>query len=143
MDILIYENMTPIVWVSKYQNTIESSTFVSEFIALKHACEYIHGLRNRLRLIGVLLDWPTRILCDNEDIIKNISFSKSIMYNKYWYIAYHIIHKSIASERNLLYYEISKTNIRGLFTKLVSREVRKKLVYGIMFWHHVVIRMTY
>ena len=56
--ILIYCNMAPIVWFSKKQNTIESSTFGSEFIALKIAMELIEGLRYKLQMFGVLLSGP-------------------------------------------------------------------------------------
>ena len=43
--ILIFANMTPINWLSKKENKIESSTFGSEFITLKHATEIIKGLK--------------------------------------------------------------------------------------------------
>ena len=35
--ILIFLNMAPIYWFSKKQNTVETSTFLSEFVALKIA----------------------------------------------------------------------------------------------------------
>lgn len=47
--ILIFCNMAPILWFSKKQNTIESSTFGSEFMALKIGTEMIIGLRYKLR----------------------------------------------------------------------------------------------
>jgi hypothetical protein len=42
--ILLYLNPAPIIWYSKAQNTIESSTFVSEFIALGIAVKMIESL---------------------------------------------------------------------------------------------------
>ena len=41
--IIIYLNMAPIAWYSKRQNTVESSTFGSEFIALKTLTKLIQG----------------------------------------------------------------------------------------------------
>ena len=41
---IIYLNSAPIYWHSKKQNSVESSSFGSEFIAMKHCCEYICGL---------------------------------------------------------------------------------------------------
>ena len=79
MDILIYVNLLHIIWVSKYQNIAKSSTFGFDFIALKHACEDMHGLRDRLILICIPLDGSTRILCDNDVEIKNWSFPESGM----------------------------------------------------------------
>jgi len=46
--ILIYLNRAPIIWYSKAQKTVESSTFGSEFVALRIATETIKALRNKL-----------------------------------------------------------------------------------------------
>ena len=43
--ILIYVNRAPIIWHSKRQNTVESSTFGSEIVAVKNAIELIESLR--------------------------------------------------------------------------------------------------
>ena len=45
--------MAPIFWFSKKQNTIESLTFGSEFIALKQATEIIEGLIYKLLMLGI------------------------------------------------------------------------------------------
>ena len=42
---LVYLNCDPDNWLSKKQNGVESSTFGSEFIAIKQCCEYLRGLR--------------------------------------------------------------------------------------------------
>ena len=41
---LVYLNCALIYWFSKKQNSVESSSFGSEFIAMKQCCEYLHGL---------------------------------------------------------------------------------------------------
>ena len=45
---MIYVNMAPIIWFSKKQNTVESSTFSAELVALKIAIELIESLRYKL-----------------------------------------------------------------------------------------------
>jgi hypothetical protein len=45
-------NKAPISWYSKRQNTVESSTFGSEFVAMKTAVEQIQALRLKLRWMG-------------------------------------------------------------------------------------------
>ena len=50
---IIYLNQAPIYWLSKKQNGVESSTFGSEFIAMKQCCEYIRGLRYKLRMMAI------------------------------------------------------------------------------------------
>ena len=43
--ILTYVNRAPIIWYSKKQNTVETSTFGSELVALRIATEITEGLR--------------------------------------------------------------------------------------------------
>jgi len=45
---IIFMNKAPIRWYSKKQNTIESSTFGSEFVALRIAMEEINALHYKL-----------------------------------------------------------------------------------------------
>jgi hypothetical protein len=56
---IIYMNGAPIDWFSKKQNTIESSSFGSEFVALKTVMEKLRGLRYKLRMVGFEIDGPT------------------------------------------------------------------------------------
>ena len=46
--ILIFVNSTPIRWYSKRQNTVESSTYGSEFVAMRNATEMLLALRTHL-----------------------------------------------------------------------------------------------
>ena len=41
---LVYLNNALIYWCSKKQTTVETSSFGSEFLAMKHATEYVRGL---------------------------------------------------------------------------------------------------
>ena len=47
------------------QNTIESSTFGSEFVALKIAIEMNEALRYKLWMIRIPIDGPKNGFCDN------------------------------------------------------------------------------
>ena len=51
--IIFLMNGARVKWYSKRQNTIESSTFGSEFFALKIASEMNDGLRYKLRMFGI------------------------------------------------------------------------------------------
>jgi hypothetical protein len=87
--ILIYVQGAPIIWYSKRQNTVESSTFGSEFIAMKTAVEQIEALRYKLRMMGIALNGPTNVFCDNEAVFKNSAFPESTIKKKHNLIAYH------------------------------------------------------
>ena len=80
--IFILLNSAPIVWYSKKQNAVETSTFGSEFVALRIATELVQGLRYKLRMMGVPLDGPTSVYCDNESVTKNASVPESTLSKK-------------------------------------------------------------
>ena len=50
---IAYLNKAPIYWFSNRQTWCEASTYESEFIAMKQACEYVQGLRYKLCMIGI------------------------------------------------------------------------------------------
>ena len=50
--LIVHLNIAPIFWYSKKQGSCETSSFASEFIAMKQCCEYIRGLRYKLRMMG-------------------------------------------------------------------------------------------
>jgi hypothetical protein len=46
--VILFVNKAPILWYSKRQNTVETSTFSSEFCAMKTAIDMIEGLCYKL-----------------------------------------------------------------------------------------------
>ena len=50
--------------MSKKQNSVETSSFGSEFTAMKQCCEYIRGLRYKLRMMGIEVIGPANIFGD-------------------------------------------------------------------------------
>ena len=56
---LFHLNKAPIYWMSKKQTAVETSSFGSEFTAMKLCCEYIRGLRYKLRMMGIPIDEST------------------------------------------------------------------------------------
>ena len=130
--ILVYANMTPILWISKRQNTVESSTFGSEFLALKHACELVKGFIYKLKMLGIEIDGPVRILCDNQSVVINGSFPESVLKKKHCSVAYHLVRESVASGMVEIYWEDGNSNLADLFTKVLSEPVRNNLIKGIL-----------
>jgi len=94
---ILFVMKAPIIWYSKRQNTVESSTFSSEFIAMKYCVEAIHALLYRLRMFGVPLDGPTKTLCDNESMPINSSKFESTLHKRHSSIAYHATRWAIAA----------------------------------------------
>ena len=88
-EIIIFVNNSPIIWYSKRQNTVESSSFGSEFIALRIATEMIEGLRYKLHMIGVSMDGPDGLFYDNQSVVNNLSIPSSVLNKKHNSIFYH------------------------------------------------------
>jgi hypothetical protein len=85
----IYVQNVFIIWYSKRQNTVESSTFGSEFIAMKTAVEQVEDLRYKLWMMGIAIDEPTNMFCDNKAVFKNSAFPETTIKKKHNSIAYH------------------------------------------------------
>jgi hypothetical protein len=82
--IIIYVQNAPIIWFSKRQNMVESSSFGSEFVALRTAKEdMIVALRYKLRMFGVPIDGPANVFCDNNDVVKNTTIPESMLAKKH------------------------------------------------------------
>ena len=79
---ICFLNNSPIYWSSKKQTCIQTSTFGSEFTAMKDGCEYVRGLRYKLRMMGIPMDGPTYILGDNQSVLVNSSVPTSVLKKK-------------------------------------------------------------
>jgi hypothetical protein len=96
--ILLFVNRAPIIWYSKCQNTVKTSTFGSEFVALLIAVELIESLQYKSRMFGIPIDGPTNVCCDNEAVTKNTIYPKSTLKKKHNSITYQCARKAMAAE---------------------------------------------
>jgi hypothetical protein len=126
--ILLFCNKAPIFWRSKRQNTVEASTFGSEFQAMKNAVELTEALRYKLRMFGVPLNEATNVFCDNEAVYKNTTLPESTLKKKHHSIAYHRCREAVAAGTVRVAKEGTKTNLSDLFTKLLPQPRREELL---------------
>ena len=124
--------MTPIQWIPKKQNTVESSTFGSEFITLKQATEIIKGLQYKLKMLGVPLEGPARLMCDSQSVVMNSSFPESVLKKEHCSIAYHLVREAIAANMIHVYWERSKTNLADLFTRVLPPKTSNHLITAML-----------
>ena len=87
--ILTFINSAPIQWYSKRQICVETSTFGSEFIAMKTAVEQIEALRYKLRMFGIPIAGSANVFCDNDSVVVNCTKPESTIKKKHNAIAYH------------------------------------------------------
>lgn len=131
--VIIYVNRAPILWFSKRQNTVETSTFGSEFVAMRIATEMIEGLRYKLRMMGVPIDGPTTVFCDNQSVVHNTTKPESTLKKKHNAIAYHRVREAAASGTIIVAKVDSKENLSDLLTKSLPGPTLKSLVSCILW----------
>ena len=121
---VIFVNRAPISWYSKRQSTVETSTFSSEFIAMKTCIESIESLRFKLRMFGVPIDGPAKVLCDNEGVVRNSSEFASKLNKKHSSLAYHKTRWCVAAGIVLIGWVDTNDNLADAFTKRLSADKR-------------------
>ena len=130
--IIIFLNKAPIIWFSKRQNTVETSTFGSEFVAMKICTEMVEGLRYKLRMFGIPIEGPANVFCDNEAVVKNATVPESTLKKKHNAIAYHRVREAIAAGTIRITKEHTSTNLADILTKLLPADTLKKLCERIL-----------
>ena len=126
--ILIFVNRAPILWYSKRQNTVETSTFGSEFIAMKTAVEQVESLQYKLCMFGVPLEGPMNMFCYNEAVFKNASIPDSTLKKKHTSICYHRCREAVASRTVRVAKEGTLTNLSDLFTEPMPQANREAIL---------------
>jgi hypothetical protein len=131
--VICYVNKAPILWYSKRQNTVETSTFGSEYCALKIAIDMIEGLRYKLRMMGIPLNGLTSVFCDNQSVVKNTTAPESVLKKRHNAIAYHRAREAQAAGIIRVAWENGETQIADLLTKLMPGPRLKELI-GYVLW---------
>ena len=128
----MYLNSAPILWYSKRQNTVETSTFGSEFVAMRQAFEMIKAMNYKLRMFGIPILETAKVFGDNNSVVLNCSVPESSLKKKHHSINYNYVRECVAAGIGLVYKVNSDENLADLFTKVLDREKRKKLVQIIL-----------
>ena len=114
---IIFLNNAPICWNSKKQGSCETSSFGSEFIAMKSCCEYVRGLRYKLRMMGIPVEFPTFIFGDNQSVLVNSSQPHSSLKKKSSSIAFHFVREGVAKDEWRVAYLHTSLNCADMATK--------------------------
>jgi hypothetical protein len=128
---LLFLNRSPILWYSKTQQMVESSTFSSEFIALRTGTQASHYLRFKLRMFGIpIVEGHARnAFCDNESVVKNSTNVESVLNKKHSSVAYHYVRWAVAVGIIIVIWIRSEENLADPFTKRLA-EVTRGYLFG-------------
>ncbi len=133
---LVWINCSLVHWWSKKRTSVETSSFGSEFVAMKQCCEYLRGLRYKLRMMGIPVNGPCYVMGDNQSVLANTSDPGSTLKKKSQSIAYHFIREGVARQEWRTAYVNTRENESDLLTKLLPfGEKRKQFVRNLL--HHI------
>ena len=124
-------NNAPICWFSKKQNTVETSTFGSELVALRTAVEKVKALRIKLRYMGIELGGPTVVYCDNQSVTKSTTNVEARLSRKHQSICWHAVREAQAAGWIRIGWIKSTSNIADVFTKALAMELKRLLLRNI------------
>jgi len=111
---------SPTVWYSRRRSTVETSTFGSDFVAMRQATELIEGLRYKLRMFGIPIDGPTGVYGDSGAVISNSSIPTLTLTKTHNAICYHRVREAVAAGTTAIGKVHTDHNLADLFTKHLS-----------------------
>ena len=131
--LLIFCNNALVMTFCKRQNTVESSTFSSELVAMRIARDMSVALRLKLKSIGVPLLGPTNVYCDNLGVVTNTSVPESTLSKKHNSINYHVVREAVAAGIIRVGKEDTETNLSDALTKLLPYSRKVKLLSKFLY----------
>ena len=120
-------------WYSKRQNTVETSTYGSELVALRIAMEAIIEVRYKLRMMGIGFYEQSYVLCDNKSVVLNMQMPSSSLKKKHNSVAYNRCREIVASGIALIGHIEGKQNMSDLLTKPLGPVDYYKFLSGPMY----------
>jgi hypothetical protein len=119
--VLAFIGSTPVVWMSKRQGAVATSTYTAELCAARTATEEAMGIRYMLRSLGVPVETRTLLLGDNMGSLISGSNPASVCSKKHCMVNYHMVRECVASETIQLAKVDTKLNFSDSFTKAVDK----------------------
>ena len=130
--LLCFVGCTPVLWKSKRQASVQTSTFGAEFTALKKAVEEVITLRYYLRSMGISVTKPTPIFVDNMGVVLNASNPGSTLNKKSVALSYHFVRQHVANDVCEIRKIDSADNFADPFTKALTSNDHHDFFYEVL-----------
>jgi len=127
-------DQTPIAWFSKRQNTVETATYGSEFVAARQATEQIMDIRHLMRDMGIPIDGPAWLFGDNNSVITSSTIPSSMLNKRHNALSYHRVRSAMAAGIMYFCYVKSTENIADVLTKFLPFAKFWHLIRPFLFW---------
>jgi hypothetical protein len=111
-----------VVWGSKKQSAVATSTVEAEFMAASAAVKEANWMKGFLEEIGIS-PWIVKIHCDNQGCINHLRNPVFSKHTKHIAISFHFAREAIALGQVDMRYIPSARNVADIFTKPLTRQV--------------------
>jgi hypothetical protein len=126
--------MLVISWHLTKPNSIECSILGSEFVSAKAAMETNRALQYKLRMMGISIDGPTYMLCNNISVVNNTTALESVLKKKSNSIAYHAVPEAVAMQELLIVDVKSEDHLADVMTKVLPNGAKRDNLIQGMLW---------
>ena len=126
-------NLTIVDWYSKRQDTVESATYGSEFVAARIATEQIMDIRNTLRYFGVPVRDKTYMFGDNQSVVTSSTLPHSVLKKRHNLLSYHRVREAIAAGILKFFHMFGSENPSDVLTKHLGHSVFYRLLKPFLF----------
>ena len=130
--IIVFVGSTPVLWSSKRQGCIASSTYSAEFVAMRIAVEEAIAIRYMLRCLGIPVKAPTNLYGDNFSTIQNANLPDAVLKKKHIAIAFHCVREAIARKIVNAIWVKSHENFSDICTKALGSNAHSALANALM-----------
>jgi hypothetical protein len=127
-------NKTPLSWFSKKLSTVETSTYGSEFSALRIAVEQVMSIRQDLRYLVVPVAGPSYLFCDNKAFVDSSVIPSYQLKKRHNILSWHTVCQAVACNIVRIVHIDSKNNPADILTKNRSSRQWYELCTPIIFW---------
>jgi hypothetical protein len=132
--ILHLMNLTPVDWFTRRQDTVETATYGSEFVAARIATEQVMDIRTTLRMMGVPIEEKTYMFGDNKSVITSSTIPHSVLKKRHNLLAYHKVREAIAAGLMSFYHIPGTENPSDVLTKNLTHAIAWKLIKPFLFF---------
>ncbi len=119
--VIVLVGSTPIIWKSRRQGAVQTSTYGAEFSAMRLATEETITIRYMLRALGINVSKPSSLSGDNAGVISNATVPDASLKKKHVALSFHYVRESVAAGITHPYKIPGKNNIADLLTKPLDR----------------------
>ena len=102
-------------------------------MALKTAVELSEGILYKILMMGIPVEVPMHMRCDNKSLVYNTSDPASTLKKKSNSIAYHFVREKAAAGILEVEHESTDTNLADILTKILIGEKRDTMVKMILY----------